>query len=158
KLHDDLSSSGPSYKSTGDGTRPGKRTKTVKSTPPATRNNAQTANKCKRVLEDSIKDMFVSNTTKVSEENHFTVVETTGVKEVEMVDVETVVFSDHVNGQNGSVGLTRTPLLGKSGKQEKRNTRVHVISVRKNEAADEHGKSGYKVSAKVDSSSIDHDN
>ncbi|GKE22784.1 hypothetical protein Tco_1434296 [Tanacetum coccineum] len=74
---------------------------TVKSTPPATGNNTEAANKRKRVSEvatgndekqtKTAKDMPVANTTTESEENHFTAVETTtGVKEVEMVDAETI--------------------------------------------------------------------
>ncbi|PWA97289.1 hypothetical protein CTI12_AA030460 [Artemisia annua] len=74
---------------------------TAKSTPPATGNNTEAADKRKRVLEDasvndqkqtkSAKAMPVSNTTTESEEKHFESVETTtGVKEVEMVDAETI--------------------------------------------------------------------
>ena len=74
---------------------------TAKSPPPATGNNTEAADKRKRVLEDaavndekqtkSAKAMPVSDTTTESEETHFTSVETaTGVKEVEMVDAETI--------------------------------------------------------------------
>ncbi|GJS39350.1 ribonuclease H-like domain-containing protein [Tanacetum coccineum] len=48
------------------------------------------------------------------------------------------------NGQNDSVGSTRTPLLGTSGKQETRKMMDHVISDREYGKADEHRKYGDK--------------
>nr|GEX31058.1 zinc finger, CCHC-type [Tanacetum cinerariifolium] len=108
---------------------------TVKSTPPATGNNTEAANKRKRVSEDATsndekqtktaKDTPVANTTTESEENHFTAVETTtGVKEVEMVDAETIQGSveqgiKEVEMQDAEVVYNETRIEEKINKDER---------------------------------------